>query len=279
MERTQSIGDMSPLFGDFGDIPPCEKTKDVEYKELKAHEKETVENFFPLLFDAESPTGFKGKNPSIELRGNLSKTISAENPQGKVYIAVNVSKRGDEISKYYLDITDKGNDIPSTEVYWLPWKNNDATYVTLDDLNKSGCKYFMTSELSGCRFSFVKAPKDNGEVGYLAHIANNPSQNIDPTQRARSKREKEIADKELFNLGGAHRRSASTSVKADDFSTKISCSENHFSSYAKIDDHGQLKQGSGKGLIVGKKDANGEWHFIKQFNSTSPRDNPMIQDW
>lgn len=37
-------------------------------------------------------------------------------------------------------------------VYWLPWQTNEITSVSWRTLYQSGCKFFLTSEFSGCRF-------------------------------------------------------------------------------------------------------------------------------
>lgn len=53
--------------------------------------------------------------------------------------------------------------ITNNRVYFLPWKMHGMTHVTFDDLNRSNCNYFMTSQFSGCRFVVTNE--------YIAHIA------------------------------------------------------------------------------------------------------------
>ncbi len=49
-------------------------------------------------------------------------------------------------------------------VYWLPWKHAHMTSVSIVELNQYNCDYFMTDELTGCRFVVTDQ--------YIAHVAN-----------------------------------------------------------------------------------------------------------
>jgi hypothetical protein len=53
---------------------------------------------------------------------------------------------------------------PVALVYWLPWQNNTITSVTWQQLNASGCQFFLTSEFSGCRFII-----DSYGLAHIAH--------------------------------------------------------------------------------------------------------------
>jgi hypothetical protein len=82
----------------------------------------------------------------------------------------------------------------------LPWQDESAQTVTMDELRLSGCDYFLTSPLSGCRVSITDK--------YITHIANQSSTTHAATQEGRDRAEEEVA-----RVAGkpAHRRKLSES--------------------------------------------------------------------
>lgn len=100
----------------------------------------------------------------IDMAGLLGKKMhSVDNPKGKFYVRASTEHGG-----YVLKICEKNNaDVSIAKVYWLPWSsvhdNGGTEYIEIDELKASGCEFFMTSNLSGCRF--VATNK------YLAHFS------------------------------------------------------------------------------------------------------------
>lgn len=71
--------------------------------------------------------------------------------------------------------------ITNNRVYFLPWKMHDMTHVTFDDLNRSNCDYFMTSQFSGCRFVVT-----NEYIAHVAHWSDAQAQNFVNNKQDRS---------------------------------------------------------------------------------------------
>ena len=99
----------------------------------------------------------------IALHKKLGQEGGSDNPQG-----IRVIRATERIGgQPGYDLTNLGDDEPTSadvkEVYWLPWMQCKVEKVTLADLNNSGCNYFLTSMLDGCRFVA------NDEL--VAHIA------------------------------------------------------------------------------------------------------------
>jgi len=105
----------------------------------------------------------------IIMHGLLRDKMSFDhNPKGPIRIQAE-NRDGDYVFNFY-EGNDQQKDIAN--VYWLPWSSGlDSTFeqllgsefVTIEDLNISDCQFFMTSNLSGCRF--VATDK------YLTHIS------------------------------------------------------------------------------------------------------------
>jgi hypothetical protein len=93
-------------------------------------------------------------------RLNLEKDTTTNN-QGAVFVHAAERTTGYDLS---VVADNAGNSADIKKVYWLPWKNRSAEKVLLTDLNNSGCDYFLTSMLSGCRFVATEF--------YVAHISN-----------------------------------------------------------------------------------------------------------
>lgn len=69
-------------------------------------------------------------------------------------------------------------DEPYSEwVYWLPWRHGAVTRVPISELDRLGCRFFMTSLLTGCRFT--------ESDGLLAHIAHTPAFDLAATSEGR----------------------------------------------------------------------------------------------
>jgi hypothetical protein len=73
----------------------------------------------------------------------------------------------------------------SALVYWLPWKNRSVTKIERSVVEGSGCDFFLTTMLSGCRFVY------DGTV--LAHVANDAGHGAGTDQRGLAEGEHGIA--------------------------------------------------------------------------------------
>lgn len=71
------------------------------------------------------------------------------NNRGKIRIEATPFAYG---NGYQLRATD-GYGPNVEEVYWLPWLNHQVTSATRADFEYSSCNFFLTTGLTGCRFS------------------------------------------------------------------------------------------------------------------------------
>lgn len=86
-------------------------------------------------------------------------------------------------------------------VFWLPWKHAHMTSISIVELNQYKCDYFMTDELTGCRFVVTDQ--------YIAHIANwayPPQKGMSEPSNAEKRKNrirKEIEYRDNHSLGSA----------------------------------------------------------------------------
>ncbi len=103
----------------------------------------------------------------VMLAGQLVYQAGQGTKPGPLYLSASVMANGDCV------ISDKeikgAKQVDTAKVFWLPWLNLHITSVTWQALNKSGCKFFLTSEFSGCRFV-----ADSKGVAHIAHWQVNP---------------------------------------------------------------------------------------------------------
>jgi len=200
---------------------------------------------------------------AIEIKGLLRDSWSLVNPQGIIYVHAK-----NEGNTYVLEgLPNDPNEKDSRGVYWLPWssgeegwlpysydktkkdltklKDNDpnhmlgAEFVTIEKLNKSGCHFFLTSSLSGCRF--VATDK------YLAHFSKIHGKN--GSVEARDNAEKELEDK-FQELRSTKRLALSQSeLSADEYPSP---GKKKFSYY-------YAGSGISTAFIIGIKEDNGTW--------------------
>ena len=73
------------------------------------------------------------------------------NRGGKIYVEARPFVHG---PGYQLFQTDSGG--PTVEeVFWLPWRNFSVVSAARDAYEHGSCKFFMTTGLTGCRFSIT----------------------------------------------------------------------------------------------------------------------------
>lgn len=87
----------------------------------------------------------------IELWGKYGQQMSPQNPKGRSAVVSSYDLANQTV--YLGETAVQGGAVNNTiELYWLPWKDGEITRASIKELNDSGCKYFMTSTFSGCRF-------------------------------------------------------------------------------------------------------------------------------
>ncbi|RDK02459.1 hypothetical protein DLM46_12765 [Paraburkholderia lacunae] len=94
----------------------------------------------------------------IRMTGLLDAERSRTNPAGPLPVSATSVLGGYELGN--VEPHQKGD---VQQVYWLPWKNQSCEYVPMTTLTESGCRYFLTSMLTGCRFVVTET--------YVAHIS------------------------------------------------------------------------------------------------------------
>lgn len=178
----------------------------------------------------------------ITMAGELANEKGDTNAQGARWISATASATPVPVGYTLTIVADKANNSAETKyAYWLPWKNISVEKVMMSALNASGCDYFLTSMLTGCRFVATDI--------YVAHISNEQAsgQDITTTQQARDAVETPL----MMKVG--HRRKLS--ITAQDKRGIDWTGEDTISSYKRSAD---LQTGSA--FVIGYKDE-GAWKF------------------
>ena len=76
--------------------------------------------------------------------------LPGSNNGGLMYVCAEKLQRG--AHGYHLTGTHSPVCDNSVPVYWMPWKSHSTVYAERAWFERSKCAYFMTSQLTGCRF-------------------------------------------------------------------------------------------------------------------------------
>jgi len=120
------------------------------------------------------------------LQGEMDGTFRKDgelcfNTKGR--LIVRARALGGGVKGFVLEATEDGG-IDCEDVYWLPWKNHAATSAKRKSY-ENDCKFFMTTSLTGCRFTLTE--------NEVLHVANSPDNwSYDRSSDARSRVEEGI---------------------------------------------------------------------------------------
>jgi hypothetical protein len=124
----------------------------------------------------------------------LTSELTGTNPQGAILVSATLMGGGG----YQLQKTEEqGSNVE--QVYWLPWKDYQATVATRGDYEGSKCNFFMTTALTGCRFTLTPTQ--------VVHVANSAYEGPGTASQGRSNVEQNMT-------GARHERTRRLSISA-----------------------------------------------------------------
>lgn len=120
-------------------------------------EKHPERSFWKLLRKVQAGPNLLGNISQVKTTMNSD---SSSGKRGQIAVKAVMTDNGYNLE----ETTESGKDVQI--VYWLPWKDTMATSAKRSAYESSDCNFFMTTALTGCRFTLTPTL-----VVHVAHSA------------------------------------------------------------------------------------------------------------